>query len=196
MGNLAVHAQTLNNGSFESGTNAGVSVLLSAPDSSAITGWSILNGTVDYIGTRWTAGEGARCLDLNGTSPATIAQDIIGLVPGISYELSFLMAGNPEGPPATKSLEVSVGSLSQMYSFSGVGSPANLGWSQQTMNFTATAATMPLSFSSLTAGIYGPALDNVRIVPVPEPTPTALGFLALVSVMIIRARTRLLKTRC
>src|SRR5947209_17274027 len=90
------------NGSFEIGTDPGTSANLTAPDSTTIQGWSVISGTIDYIGSRWTAGDGTRCLDLSGVSAGAIRQTVTGFVPGQAYELSFLMAGNPESGPTIK----------------------------------------------------------------------------------------------
>lgn len=36
-------------------------------------------------------------------------------------------------------------------------------WTTKSFTFTATAATTTLTFTSTTSGVYGPALDNVRV---------------------------------
>jgi len=160
------------NGSFELGTDPGISSEVDAPDSTTITGWSVESGSIDYIGTRWMAGDGSRCLDLSGTSAGTISQQISGLTRGQTYRLSFLMAGNPElipQLPAVKQLRATVGSISQEYSFDATGfSPANMGWILQTLDFRAAVSSLTLSFTSLTDGLGGPALDAVSIQPAPD----------------------------
>jgi hypothetical protein len=121
----SMSAQQLLNGSFETGIplnpqspyRIGHSVELNAGDTTSIPGWTVRNGTIDYIGDRWQAAEGNRCLDMSGTSAGTISQNITALTLGQTYRLSFMMAGNPEAAPAIKSMQVSIGS-SLKHSFS------------------------------------------------------------------------------
>ena len=103
---------------------------------------------------------------------------------GQNYVLSFFMAGNPEGNgiygvPNLRPMQVSIGSDSQTFTFNETGFTAsNMGWTQNTLDFTATDSTMTLTFESQVVGWYGPALDNVSITPVPEPSSAVLGTLA------------------
>jgi choice-of-anchor C domain-containing protein len=177
-----VVGQNVINGSFEAGIDPGVSTTLEAPDGTTITGWTLQSGSIDYIGTRWMAGEGSRSLDMTGVSAGTILQSVSGFTPGQTYRLSFLMAANTEGGDIVKSLKARIGPVAQTFSFDGTGlSGGNMGWSQRTMDFTATNSTMELSFESLHDGLYGPALDNVAITPVTS-TPPALTIRSCVEV--------------
>ena len=161
--NIAPTARVIN-GSFEKGMDPGVSANLTAPDATTIRGWTVEEGTVDYIGPRWVAGDGARCLDLTGLSAGTISQTIRRLRIGRQYRLSFLIAGNPEVGGGTKSLLASIGSASEVFSFDGTGfNTEQMGWSLRTLDFVATGTTLKLSFTSLDDGLYGPALDAVRM---------------------------------
>ena len=168
------------NGSFELGVDPGISSDVSAPNSTTITGWTVEAASVDYIGSRWIAGDGVRCLDLSGTDAATISQMISGLTPGQSYRLSFLMAANPEVGAITARLRASIGGASQEYSFLQSGfTTANLGWTEKTLDFTATGSSHQLSFVSLNPGWAGAALDKIAIVAVtnvpPEP-PVSVAY--------------------
>src|SRR5436305_15138148 len=75
------------NCSFESGIDPGLSINLGSPDSTTIQGWTIKTGSIDYIGSRWIAGDGNRCLDLSGLGPGAIFQTVAGFIPGQQYEL-------------------------------------------------------------------------------------------------------------
>jgi len=179
------------NGSFENGTDPGTSANLTAPDSTTIQGWSVISGTIDYIGSRWTAGDGTRCLDLSGVSAGAIQQTVTGFVPGEQYELSFLMAGNPESGPAIKQLDASVGATSQSYSFDNTGfTKTHLGWTEKTLDFVATSSSMDVTFTSQTAGNAGPALDLVNITLVPEPAAWMLLIGASPFLLLLRAKNR------
>ena len=167
MGGSAATAAAMNlvnNGSFELGTDPGVALQINAPNSSIITGWSVSAGDIDYYGSAWAAGDGARSLDMSGTSPGTITQNVTGFAVGYTYRLSFLMAGNPGAAPAIKRLRASIGTNAQEYSFDVTGHGYfTMGWTTKTLDFLATSSTMLLTFVSLTDGAGGPALDNASI---------------------------------
>jgi choice-of-anchor C domain-containing protein len=171
--------QFLVNGSFELGSNPGISSLLNAPDNTTIIGWTLESGSIDYIGSRWVAQDGQRCLDMSGISPGTISQLLQGLESGHWYRLSFAMAGNPEllgTLPVVKRLQARVGALSREYAFDASGTTSNdLRWSTKTLDFQATASSVTLSFVSLTPGLGGAALDQVVIVPIDEPPQPPQG---------------------
>ena len=187
-----VSAQTVINGSFEQGVTFNNALPLYAVDATSITGWTVASGDMDYIdSTRWQAGAGNRCLDLSGYGAGTIQQVVNGFTAGQNYQLTFLMAGNPEDGPAIKSLQASIGSATQTFSFDITGfSGANMGWSPRTLNFTATSPAMTLAFTSLVNGWAGPALDNVIITPVPEPSAVGLVGMGALTCLGTRLRRR------
>ena len=94
------------NGSFELGTDPGSYLTLNGDDSSAITGWTVVGGTnaIDYIGSYWDASDGYRSLDLNGNPGPGGIEQIVNTICGKTYEITFDMAGNPDGGPTIKSL--------------------------------------------------------------------------------------------
>jgi choice-of-anchor C domain-containing protein len=184
-------AAPFTNGSFELGSvNPGGGWITLNSGSPAITGWEIFDGTIDYIGAYWQAADGSRSLDLNGNDgPAGIRQtfDTIG---GGTYQVSFALAGNPDGAPVTKSVQVTSGGVSQLFAFTIAGaSRADMGWAYHSLLFTAAGSSTTLSFLSDTAGAYyGPALDDVSVTAVPEPATLSLVALGLAAVA--RARRR------
>jgi hypothetical protein len=124
---------------------------------------------------------------MSGTSAGTISQNITALTLGKTYRLSFMMAGNPEAEPITKSMQVSIGDSSQTFVFDGTGFTSdNMGWTQHTMDFTATSSSMALSFTSLQDGWSGPALDDVTVAVVPEPATFALVGLGCIAMAASR----------
>ncbi len=184
VGDFASASDLVANGSFEIGVNPGVSSGVLSPDSSTITGWTVETANLDYIGSRWTAGDGFRCLDLSGTDAGTISQIISGLTPGHDYRLSFLMAANPEVGVFTARLRASISEASQEYSFLQSGfSTENLGWTEKTLDFTATGSSHKLAFVSLNPGWAGAALDKISILALTNnvvitnpPPPSAIVF--------------------
>lgn len=156
------------NGSFECGIDPGTSTQLDAPDAASIVGWSLDNESIDYIGTRWVAGDGVRCLDMSGLDAATISQTVSCLATGETYRLTFLMAGNPEVDAGVKELRVTVGGTSEDFDFDSTGkSTSNMGWVQKSLEFVPTTSSVTITFTSLTPGWSGPALDKVSLKLVP-----------------------------
>ncbi len=151
------------------------------------TGWSILGGTVDQIGTVWNSYAGAQSLDLNGISTGTISQ-ILPTIPGTTYDVSFEMAGNfytsVAGQSTTqRSLELFWDGFDQgIFTVTEASgwSLSNMGWTLQKRFLTASGSSTELRFVSLEPGAYGPALDDViGIPPVPEPGTLSLLLLGL-----------------
>jgi len=168
------------NGSFETGQAPGYFLVLST-GSTAITDWQVVSGSIDYIGTCWTAAEGSRSIDLSGGSYGALAiATALDTEAGKTYRLSFAMAGNPVGDPSTKSLTVTVAGISQDFTFDTTGkSVTNMGWTTKELVFTATGSTS-LKFASNVSTCYGPALDDVKVVEVvPAPAAAMLGMLGL-----------------
>jgi choice-of-anchor C domain-containing protein len=155
------------NGSFEdSGTyiDSGSGFQqLDAPDTS-IDGWSVDAGSVDWIGTYWPAPDGAMSIDMSGADAGTLSQTFDTTI-GNTYTVAFLLSGNPAGPPALKTLEVTAtGGTVGMYSHDTTGTDlTTMVWLPQEYSFLATSATTTLSFVSTTAGAFGPAIDNVVV---------------------------------
>lgn len=153
------------NGSFEVGAAPGSFTQLWAGDSTTITGWTVSSGTIDYIGTYWPAADGARSIDLNGTSPGAIQQTVPTTI-GATYRVTFSMSGNPAGGIGTKTLTAGIGAApaSFTYEIGTVNTLTDMKWAIRTFTFVAIAATTTLTFTSTVANsVYGPALDNVRV---------------------------------
>jgi len=162
-------ANLIQNGSFETATvnpNPGDFIRLDA-GSTAITGWTVSQGTIDYIGTYWQASEGSRNV-------------------GETYRVTFDLAGNTDYSPTIKEMRVSAGGNSADFSFDITGkSRSNMGWVSKSWGFTATGTTTTLSFLNLVDTPYGPALDNVSVIALSSPPPSipepssVLGLLSL-----------------
>jgi choice-of-anchor C domain-containing protein len=154
------------NGSFESGTyvdgGSGFEQL-NAGDPS-ISGWTVDSGSVDWIGTYWTAQDGSMSIDMSGADAGTISQTFTTTI-GNTYTVSFFLAGNPAGPPTVKTLDVSAtGGTLNHYSFDTTGSTlTSMNWMPESFSFLATTTSTTLSFVSTTAGPFGPAIDNVAV---------------------------------
>jgi choice-of-anchor C domain-containing protein len=174
------------NGSFEmASVNPGAGFISLPPGSTAITNWTVggpgATG-IDYIGTYWQASDGVRSIDLNNLTPGSVSQ-VLPTVAGQTYVLTFDMAGNPDGGPVIKTLQVSAGATVGMFSFDITGaSRPNMMYQERMLLFTAVGPTTTLTFTSTTAGAFGPVIDNVRGVPIPEPSGVALLTLGVLGV--------------
>ena len=165
----ASQAVTIVNGSFENGTFTAAPFDTLAGGDSSITGWTIGDAGVDWIGSYWQASDGNRSLDLSAVSGGSVSQAITTEI-GKTYRVSFDLAGNPDGGPYPKQLLVTVDGVDPgNYSFlTGSTSRLNMGWVGKTYRFTATSTSSLLKFTSLANTPSGPALDNVSISAVPE----------------------------
>lgn len=168
------------NGSFEDGLTPGSFMTLTAGQTN-ITGWSIDFGSIDYVGTHWFASDGYRSIDLNGVEAGQISQTF-ATTPGVTYEVSFDMSGNPGGGPEGKVMSVYAGATApQTFEYLiGNNAPQFMAWATHTYTFTAVGTETTLVFASLTEGFDGPALDRVTVTavsqpptPTPSPTPTS-----------------------
>lgn len=190
-------AQIVTNGGFETPVLGSGFSTYGPGGEPAGFGWSILAGNLDHIDESFWQGNPGQSIDMNGTSPVTIAQTL-SVVSGSTYQLTFSMAGNPDGGPTIKTLEVFWGGASQgTFTFDITGdSRENMGWVTNQLTLVAPSNATELRFQSLTLNSSaGPALDSVSVVQVsgvvaPEPgTIALLGFTALpVAGAILRRR--------
>jgi len=160
--------EIITNGSFEYGPAVSTITVLYA-GSTDIIGWVVVQGSIDYIGTYWIPSDGLRSLDLNGNYPGSIAQTF-STTPGVTYQVTFDMAGNPVGGSTIKQMRVTAANDSADFSFDITGkSLSEMGWVNYTWEFTATDSVTTLQFLSLEPyNAYGPALDNVSVVKQPS----------------------------
>lgn len=175
----SAHAGEFVNGSFESGVAPGSFTTVGGGNSTSITGWTVTGNSVDYIGSYWIAQNLSRSIDLNGNGQGGIAQTF-DTVAGTIYNVTFWLAGNPDGAPITKSVLVgATGAASALYSFDATGAARNnMGWASYTYSFVGSGAPTTLSFASQDAGAFGAALDNVSVeAVVPEPATWAMMIL-------------------
>lgn len=169
-------ANLITNGSFETGTDPGnYSTLL--PGSNDIDGWAIESGSIDYIGSYWTAAQGARSIDMSGNGHGSISQ-ILSTTPGYKYAVEFSLAANPDsGGSPFKLMEVTTGAINQHY-FVAINQGRPLDWIDYAFFFTANSSSTKLTFTSLENSAWGPALDNVRVSVNSTPIPPAVFLLA------------------
>ncbi|WP_168797645.1 choice-of-anchor C family protein [Neolewinella litorea] len=160
--------QAIPNGSVEQATqNPGNSFIRLFAGDQIVTNWRVESGSIDYIGTYWTAADGRRSFDMNGTEPGAVST-FINTTAGEQYYLQFAFAGNPncDGPPV-KELKVTANDSSRVYRFDVTGKASqNMGWRAEIFSFVATSGQTTVTFTSQNPGHCGPAIDNLVLVEV------------------------------
>jgi choice-of-anchor C domain-containing protein len=130
------------------------------------TGWSIDQGAIDQLsGPIWQPVDGSQCLDMDGScGTGEISQDL-ATEAGLTYVLHFALAGNPNGSPVVKALEIGWGdAVLDTVHFDTTGrSKDDLGWTTREYVLTAPSSVTRLTFRSLSAGCYGAILDAVSV---------------------------------
>jgi len=189
----AAQTNLLVNGGFETPTVSRFTTFI-AP--SSFLGWTVASGGVDIVADSFYAtASGIQSLDLNSVVSGSIVQNVT-TTPRQVYRVSFAFAANPlpDSPsfpsPVIKQMEVRWdGIVLGALAHNSTGHTAtDVGWHDYTLSVVGTGANT-LSFASLTPGSAGPALDNVRIVAVPEPS-ACLWLTAALCAVAALARTR------
>jgi len=153
------------NGSFEEGPDSVDPFLTLSEGDTSITGWRVSDGSIDLIGNYWAASDGDRSIDLNGDVPGAISQEF-DTEPGFVYHVLFDMAGNPDST-GLKVLVISANSDTAEYEFDNSSlPPGDMGWTEMSFVFQASDYLTTLEFASITPDAWGPALDNVRVIPI------------------------------
>jgi choice-of-anchor C domain-containing protein len=159
-------ANLLVNGSFEEGPDPEKFKPLDK-GSTAIKGWTVTRGQIDYIGTFWQAADGKRSIDLHGSPGYGGVQQTFDTDKGKKYRVTFSLACTP----GTGVKKVAVRAAGKKGEFRCDGSKAtyeNMGWKTHTWQFKAVADKTTLEIHTLetTDPERGPALDNVSVVAV------------------------------
>lgn len=190
------------NGSFETATIPNQNQI--PVGSTAITGWVVVNGPLDYDGSippddpaiGVTPDGGSHCLDLGGSPGEGGIEQSFSTVPGVAYLLGFALSGNPTqiGESDNKTMRVIVGDVTQDYAYNVAlkgNTRQDMKWDHYTLPFTATDTMTTLQFVSTMGSVFtGPELDSVSVVAqqvvVPEPATVFLVTFALVVLVLSR----------
>jgi hypothetical protein len=183
------------NGDFESPrlTTRGVAYDTTPAD----FGWTLGWGQVEIYNFWTVPASGQQCLDLNGWIPGGIYQDFTVPSDGL-YEIRFAMSANPDtSEMKTLRLTLTPSSRTPIYNNVFSMNPAgrtwtNLRWEEKSTGALEAQAgiTYRLEIDSVSAGgASGAIIDDVRLVPIPEPSTSMLllgGALALTHMGISR----------
>jgi choice-of-anchor C domain-containing protein len=159
-------------------------------------------GNIDWEsapGCGWVPSDGSNSLDLVGTGGIGGIQQTFDTTPGVTYRVSFDLAGNYAAPPIIKPLAVTINGVTTNFTFDTTGkSQFNMGWTTHTLSFVAASNSSTINFvSDVTASggtlNAGAALDNVRITPVTTVPLSwaqwaAAALLALAGLVLVRQR--------
>jgi choice-of-anchor C domain-containing protein len=164
-GNLLV------NGSFEEGLEVERFLPVDV-ESDAIKGWIVTRGQIDVVGPlHWKAGDGNQSIDLHGSPGFGGIKQTFKTVEGRRYRVSFLMAGSPGSGSTVNTLCVRAAGKKEVFSFDNEGKTSgDMGWTTKTWEFVAVGGETTLEIHTLDdeVDVAGPALDNVRVVALPE----------------------------
>jgi len=195
-------ANLIQNGSFELGNpswNPYGFQSLTALDNFTITNWSVVTGSVDYVGAYWQAAHGSRSLDMAGLYQNGTIWQTFSSTPGQVYRVTFALAGNPDIQPRTTTLRVWAdnpnANFADFYYTVNGQTKSSMGWMYVSWDFVASSSLTTLGFTSLETYndpqwgySFGPALDDVSVAAVPEPATLALVGLGLIAVGFLRRR--------
>ena len=185
-----VHAQIIQNGSFEQGNFSGDPSL--AVGSTAIPGWTVTNAEI-ALGMNGIFGlatpYGSQFLDLTGYHDSVpyggVTQDI-ATTTGASYHLSFSLGADQSSDiyAGPVSAAASAGGGSQVFTFTPPPGSAGNQWGTFGLDFIATGSTTPITIiGTQSTGGQFIGLDNVSVTPnapVPEASTTiSLGLLLM-----------------
>ncbi|WP_374564213.1 PEP-CTERM sorting domain-containing protein [Nitrosomonas sp.] len=152
------------------------------------SGWTVSSGTVDLIGIGFIdilPGNG-NYIDLDGsTANSGIFANSVNLTGGVTYTLSFDLAGSQRGSTETANINFGTASTSAT-----LGSSAGL--TAYALSFTPAASGIySFSFENLGGDNVGLLLDNVSVAAVPEPETYAmlLAGLGMLGFMLRRKAT-------
>jgi choice-of-anchor C domain-containing protein len=173
----AASPNLVTNGSFESPADASSYVVYPA-GSTGITGWTVGQGSISNASTEqdstdeWPADTGSVSVDLSGTAPGDIYQDV-ATTPGTVYALSFAIGGNFYCGQTLKTMQITWGSTVFTTQFSDVNSSqSNMNWQHDTIQVTASSTTTRIDFADVTPdqSSCGATLDSVSLVATPAAT--------------------------
>jgi choice-of-anchor C domain-containing protein len=137
----------------------------------AIPHWAVGGDSIDLTSSSfWQSAAGKQSIDLAGAEPGSVTQKV-ATTAGTTYTLGWHLAGNPQGPPAIKIMNVYWdGTFVRSVRFDTTGhTERSMGWVWQHVTVTATGTTSSITFADgRTSGYspFGPALDLVTLRPV------------------------------
>ncbi|MEM7257256.1 MAG: LamG-like jellyroll fold domain-containing protein, partial [Pseudomonadota bacterium] len=174
VGTVRPHSSTLvddlvTDGSFKLAGSTGFDMFYAGQPIGTGSPWMVDSGDVNLNGGWGDSPLGGTVLDLNGFNQGAISQTMSTEI-GETYQVSFALTGNFDDP-ADKSLSGTAAGTTETFTVKEPGGWINttsLMWERRGFEFTATAASTTLTFSSLMpSGQYGPVISDVQVVKRP-----------------------------
>jgi hypothetical protein len=185
-------ANLITTGSFEQGSfvdNTGQDTMNLLPGSTAITGWTVTDAPLAWIGPsnpfHLTASDGSYFLDLSGyhdNKPygGVAASTAISTAIGQQYNIAFDIGSDPSYNTVAPSVQVTVSGTPPTGTFTASTYSIPNNWETFNFLFTATLANTVITFNGVGADNQKyVGLDNVIVTAVPEPTTIIAGVLLL-----------------
>jgi choice-of-anchor C domain-containing protein len=120
-------ANLLVNGSFEDGPEVDNFLPLDE-GSTAIDGWAVIHGQIDYLSTHWKAANGLRSLDLHGSPGFGGVSQAFETVRGRRYRVTFALSSSG-ADPIVKRVGVAAAGKTAAFAFDATGKTAeDMGW--------------------------------------------------------------------
>lgn len=190
---LALPAQAQQNHVVNGGFEASVVAPGSWVQLSQIDGWRVVAGNGFEVRNEvaGSAHEGSNFIELD-TNGNTRIEQVLQLVAGRSYELSFAYAARPGVAANTNGVRVywnGQALTTDAITGSGMGAQAGV-WHEYRFTLTASGLNDVLSFAAVgRSDGYGGSLDSVRLMSsVPEPTSYALMLGGLFAIALLKRR--------
>ncbi len=149
-------------------------------------GWTVSSGSVDVIGDPSffdLLPENGRYIDLDGsTGQSGQFTNVVSLLAGQNYELTFDLAGSQRG--SNETVYVQFGDTYADYTLN-----SGDGFSNYSLSFTPTVTdTYFLSFQNVGGDNVGALLDNTSVSAVPEPETYAMLLIGLLAVSVYSSK--------
>jgi choice-of-anchor C domain-containing protein len=157
------------NGSFEDGPAVGAFLPLDE-GSTAIPGWTVIGGQIDYLETHWKASDGLRSLDLHGSPGYGGVAQAFDTVKGRRYRLTFALSSSGDNP-IIKRVGVAAAGKRTEFAVDATGKTfEDMGWEKKSWEFEAVSDRTMLEIYTMeqTDPVAGPALDDVKVVVLPD----------------------------
>jgi hypothetical protein len=159
----------VSNGGFELPSITALSQIFAAGTN--VGGWMVESNSVNLArSSTWAPYDGLQSLELNGTLPGSIYQDVL-TTSNQQYYLRFDLAGVPATLPIIKTNQVWWGTnLLDTVTFSTAGaSTLDMNWTNHEYLVTASSNSTRVRFVSTTTGANGSVLDTVSLTVVAPP---------------------------
>lgn len=176
-------ANILVNGSFE---NSGQTISFVTHTSTGISGWIITDGSVDTVTSDFVMPtEGSTSIDLDGSTPGTIAQTFATIV-GQEYSFTIDVLGSNVG---FDSADFDITGLTSVFNETYIDETDTLFEFQGSFIADSNSSTLSISSNNINGQNNGGLfLDNAIIVAIPEPSSFVLLGLGGLTMVFKRSR--------